>query len=364
MSKTIINNEEYIEIISNEFKLKNKIASFDLDNTLIKTKSGKIFPVDENDWVFNFDNILEILNQYYKDNYCLIIISNQKNLKEAKLESWITKVKNIINKISLPVKVYASIKDNIYRKPNTGIWELIKININMIDSFYCGDAMGRINDHSDTDLKFALNIGLNFKSPESVFKNFKNNENEVVQIPEIENYFDFNNFSKINNNNININNNNINKELIIMVGYPGSGKSSFIKKYLIKHNFKSINQDELKTSKKCVDMCKNYMLLENNIVIDNTNPNTDIRKLYIDQGKKYNYNIRCFIMKTTEEHSKHNNVYRSLYENKKKIPDVVYRIYNKKYIVPQLSEGFKDIVEINPEIPNRDTHSKYYFYLY
>ena len=356
MSKTIINNEEeYIEIISNDFKLKNKIASFDLDNTLIKTKSGKIFPVDVNDWVFNFDNILEILDQYHKDNYCLIIISNQKNLKEAKLESWITKVKDIINKISLPIKVYASIKDNIYRKPNTGLWNLIKININMIDSFYCGDAMGRSNDHSDTDLKFALNIGLNFKSPESVFKN------ELVKIPEIENYFDFNNFSKINNS-FNLNNNN--KELIIMVGYPGSGKSTFIKKYLIKNNFKPINQDKLKTSKKCLDMCKNYMILENNIVIDNTNPTSETRKLYIDLAKKYNYNIRCFKMKTTEEHSRHNNIYRSLYENKKKIPDVVYRIYNKKYIVPQLSEGFKDIVDINPEIPNRDTHSKYYFYLY
>ena len=207
MSKTIINNEEeYIEIISNNFKLKNKIASFDLDNTLIKTKSGKIFPVDENDWVFNFDNILEILDQYHKNNYCLIIISNQKNLKEARLESWITKVKDIINKISLPIKVYASIKDNIYRKPNTGLWNLIKININMIDSFYCGDAMGRSNDHSDTDLKFALNIGLNFKSPETVFKN------ELVKIPEIENYFDFNNFFKINNTfNLNNNNNKNNK---------------------------------------------------------------------------------------------------------------------------------------------------------
>ncbi len=52
MSKTII-NEEYIEIISNDFKLRNKIASFDLDNTLVRTKSGKKFPIDETDWEFN-----------------------------------------------------------------------------------------------------------------------------------------------------------------------------------------------------------------------------------------------------------------------------------------------------------------------
>ena len=355
MSKIII-NDEYIEIISNDFKLKNKIASFDLDNTLIKTKSGKIYQLDENDWEFNFNNIVEILDKYYKDNFCLIIISNQKNIKDTKLNSWITKVKDIINKISLPIKVYASIKDNIYRKPNTGLWELIKININMIDSFYCGDAMGRITDHSDTDLKFALNIGLNFKSPEAIFKN------EFQIIPKIINYVDFDNL--INSNNLNILNNINKKVLIIMVGYPGSGKSTFIKKYLIKNNFKPINQDKLKTSKKCLDICKHYMNLENNIVIDNTNPDINTRKLYIDLAKKYNYDIRCFKMNTTEEHSKHNNIYRLLYENKNRVPNIAYKIYNKKYIEPQLSEGFKDIVDIIPEIPIRDTHSKYYFYLY
>ena len=42
----------------------------------------------------------------------------------------------------------------------------------MGSSFYCGDAAGRPataerkKDFNDTDLKFAMNIGLSFKTPE------------------------------------------------------------------------------------------------------------------------------------------------------------------------------------------------------
>ena len=40
-------------------------------------------------------------------------------------------------------------------------------------SFYCGDAAGRKDgkhkDFSDSDLKFALNVGLEFKTPENLF---------------------------------------------------------------------------------------------------------------------------------------------------------------------------------------------------
>lgn len=47
----------------------------------------------------------------------------------------------------------------------------------MLDkSFYCGDSAGRVynpttkkEDYSDVDLKFALNIGVDFKVPESIF---------------------------------------------------------------------------------------------------------------------------------------------------------------------------------------------------
>lgn len=53
------------------------------------------------------------------------------------------------------------------------------IEINMKESFYCGDAAGRPKsgsrkkDFSDGDRKFALNIGIDFKSPEMLFLGLK-----------------------------------------------------------------------------------------------------------------------------------------------------------------------------------------------
>ena len=48
-----------------------------------------------------------------------------------------------------------------YRKPSTTMMEhLLKYipNINLNNSFYCGDAAGRQGDHSDDDIMFAKNI--------------------------------------------------------------------------------------------------------------------------------------------------------------------------------------------------------------
>lgn len=61
-----------------------------------------------------------------------------------------------------------------YRKPAQGSWEYFLANhvkddkLNMKKSFYCGDAAGRPKegdrkkDFSDTDRKFAINVGLPF----------------------------------------------------------------------------------------------------------------------------------------------------------------------------------------------------------
>lgn len=51
--------------------------------------------------------------------------------------------------------------------------ELTGTKADMAKSIYCGDAAGRVKgktkDFTDTDLKFALNLGLIFRTPEQLF---------------------------------------------------------------------------------------------------------------------------------------------------------------------------------------------------
>jgi bifunctional polynucleotide phosphatase/kinase len=72
----------------------------------------------------------------------------------------------------------AALKTDQYRKPAVGTFEHLKkdifpgLEIDMKESFYCGDAAGRPKtatrpkDFSDSDIKFAANVGLKFMTPE------------------------------------------------------------------------------------------------------------------------------------------------------------------------------------------------------
>ncbi len=357
MSKIIINND-YVEIISNDFKLKNNIAFFDLDFTLIRPKNGKKFPSDqETDWEFMYQNIKQILDNYIKNDYCILIISNQKKLGDKDLNGWVKKIESIIKLLKIPIKVYASIEDNIYRKPNLGFFNFVKSKINLDKSFFCGDALGRDGDYSDTDLKFALNAGLKIFSPENIFLN---DNTPVCNIIDYAKYFDFNIKNKLPNK-IKYDHD---KDVIIMVGYPGSGKSTFVNKYLLKEDYHVLSLDSLKTKSKLLKEYENLLKLNKKIVIDNTSPTKESRKILIDLARIYNYNIRCLHMKTTENHALHNNMYRYLYKNSNKVPIVVYRTYSKNFEKPTISEGFYEVSEINPSIPNKKLEPEYFNYLY
>ena len=88
----------------------------------------------------------------------------------------------------------ATVSDK-YRKPATGMWDFCKdtvfaeFTIDLKASFYCGDAAGRPKtamrpkDFSDTDIKFAANIGLTFHTPEELFLGEK--KQGLLTIPQI-----------------------------------------------------------------------------------------------------------------------------------------------------------------------------------
>jgi bifunctional polynucleotide phosphatase/kinase len=76
-----------------------------------------------------------------------------------------------------------------------------QMNVNIQESFYCGDSAGRTtnphtkqSDFSDSDLKFALNVGLNFKVPEELFTPQK--VGKLPDLKKIKAYQDYLTFAK------------------------------------------------------------------------------------------------------------------------------------------------------------------------
>jgi bifunctional polynucleotide phosphatase/kinase len=152
-------------------KTNSRVAGFDIDGTLIQTKSGKRYPRDENDWVFFNKHVITEIKRLYKDNYRIIFISNQKGMSSGStnVDQWKAKLDQITSQIKVPVEIYAATSSDMYRKPMTGMWDKCVVNFDTDTSFYVGDMAGRKGDPYDSDRKLALNLGIQFYTPEEFF---------------------------------------------------------------------------------------------------------------------------------------------------------------------------------------------------
>ncbi len=339
----------YLNFYPKTHKYNESIAGFDMDWTIIKTKSGKVFPKDKNDWVFLFDDIPEKLNDISK-NKTIIIFSNQMGISTGKTkeDDIIFKVNSIQNKLNIPFIFLASKEDDINRKPRPGMFNFIEseldLKINNKTSFYVGDMAGRKKDKDDTDLKFALNNKLKFYTPEEYFKGIKENK-------EISGY---NLDSKLESKEIT---NIQKKELIIISGLPASGKSSLAKSIISKTNANFFSKDLNGT--KFRKLVIESLEKSETTVVEGLFTTNAHRKEMLDLAKKYGYKTRLIQMEVPIDLAHHLNMYRTLFENHKKVPSVVYNIYLKQYESPIVNEY--DSIEINyPTITKK--HNKYYLF--
>ena len=151
-----------------------KVLLCDLDGTLIETKSGETFPVDTNDWKFK-PWIQEAIQEY--DPGYIFIISNQGGIAEGYVderEFW-CKFRKIIDEVRtwgdfVVDGTYCSSndKDNINRKPNTGMVDFFRedcirgYDFARKDALMIGDASGLVGQHGDSDLQCAINAGVRY----------------------------------------------------------------------------------------------------------------------------------------------------------------------------------------------------------
>ena len=338
------------------------IIIFDLDGTLIKTKSGKIFPTNKNDWIFNYDNVISVMNNL--ENTIIGIISNQKGLKsDTQIKDWQDKINNICKSVNFHF-IFASFKDDRYRKPMVGSWEYIKeylkaIDISKKEIIYVGDACGREKDHNDTDIKFALNCNFKFYTPEKFFGSKVGKQLATITYPDLIYYTktEFNKIVKEIINNFKEND----KILITMIGFPACGKS-FIRKLIINEypEFKYNNKDDLK----CKIINENLIIKHdtsiNYIIDDNTNMNLKNRK---ELFKIYKTHFKIGIYFDYElELAIHLNYMRMYWYGQELINKVAYNTLNKNHDIPDEND-FNKFIKLDKIIPdfNLESNIKYYF---
>lgn len=283
----------------------NKWACFDLDWTLTYNRK-KLFPNDEDD-IFLLPGRLEILNNLVKDNYSIFIFTNQYAYSHKVKTKKLNRIKTFLNKIKIPVWVFVALgKDkpkksfiDPYRKPKTGMYDFATKQFGIPQEvFFCGDAAGRPQDFSNSDLEFAKNCGIYFRYD--------------VMFPE----------------QIPPRNTKDTPELVIFVGAPGTGKTTCYKEHYEPLGYIHVNQDTLKTQKKVLQLIEESFKTGKSIVVDSMNNKLRKRQSYYNLVPGYKTTVIYF--------ARDGRGFNSL--RKKVVPIIVYHKFFKYLDFPTEDE--------------------------
>lgn len=299
----------------NDFEYKSKIAAFDFDHTLVKPKSNSTFSKDEYDWQWLRFNVPTVLKTLHENGFGIVIFTNQSKFTTFKIKQ----IRNVCNELNIPVNIFIETNKH-FKKPNPYMYNLYiegRNNLNKHESFFVGDALGREGDFSDSDKEFAINCKLIYKSPEEVFGVQEKEICKNITIPD-------------------------EREIIIMIGYPGSGKTTFIEKNFSNLPYIVLHGDIYKSEGALKKILKAKIMNENkSIILDATHSNKKKRKVFIEIAQQKKLLIRFIHINTSLEESIIRNKNRE-----KQVPNVALYVYRKYFEPPELSEGINEIIVI------------------
>jgi bifunctional polynucleotide phosphatase/kinase len=269
--------------------------------------------------------------------------------------------------LKLPVQVFISCGNDIYRKPFTGMWDLFMSEISprvLKEVIYVSEKMGRDKDKSAVDYLFAKNNNMAYNTPEFFF--YGVDENDIgkhlvpsfpprdgiiavlpLLIPEITQP--------------------LNREVIILVGYNGSGKSTFVEQYIAKAGFNIVDRRVLQQN--TLQTFENYCQYLNDdttiCVDDDDNTDSSHRKYYEDIAAKHNIPCRymCFLL--PYDHRLHNIRYRFIFQKKYESEESTPDDKNNNFLTDIISkkEAVYHFVNFVPLWKNDPTYADYYKYV-
>ncbi|KAJ5367368.1 Polynucleotide kinase 3 phosphatase [Penicillium brevicompactum] len=341
---------------------RRRIAGFDLDSTLIKTKSGNVFPKSATDWQWWNAKVPGRLRELNSEGYQVVIFSNQKKISIQKdikggrsdsksLTNFKEKMEAVMTELNFPFSVYAATTDPEYRKPRLGMWreflddyDLDVAGVDLPGSFFVGDAAGRPGDHSAVDRGIATNMGMPFKTPEEFFLGQAAEPATGVFDPMSYVKGGLEEPAKPFSRKHPV-------ELVIFCGSPGAGKSTFYWNHLEPLGYERVNQDILKTRPKCIKVAREFLQDKKSVAIDNTNANEETRAYWVELAKEFNVPIRCVQFISTPDLCRHNNAVRASNkelnpESRTSLPGIAFGDFGRRFSAPKLDEGFDDIIPV------------------
>eukprot|EP00796_Vickermania_ingenoplastis_P011606 gene11606-7995_t len=425
------------------------IAAFDLDDTLIVPRNGKVFCslADPSDWRWVAPVVPQRLRRLHQAGYLLVLYSNQAGassggrgagVNPTAVSTLEAKICNLSAALGLPLAAAVSTGKNRWRKPNPSMWELMvaiirrevaalhpgatEVVVECSRSFYCGDAAGRTlgptlagraKDHACTDRKFAYNIGggLHFLVPEAVFGPAVGEEQlirgttpptlnlEALAASTVCMPFSWDGvdpaalrtwprhyesltlhgflFPDGRETSLSLQGSrreDPGQELVLLVGLPGCGKTTFYRRFFAPLGYAHINRDTLGTKAKCLKAAAAAWSEGKSVVIDNTNPTSAGRREYINlvaeamkrRGSPSSSSghandvtdttalpVRVFLFTHTVEEAMHLNAVRAqagLLSST--IPKVAYLTFRKQYepytAAVLVAERVKAVYEVPP----------------
>ncbi|KAF2454820.1 polynucleotide kinase 3 phosphatase-domain-containing protein [Lineolata rhizophorae] len=339
---------------------KVKVAAFDLDSTLVNTKSGSLHAKDEADWEWWHDSVPSKLLETYSKGYRIVVLTNQGRLTdpygneapEARLFK--SKAEAIFQELHLPIDLYAACANDNYRKPRIGAWEHLVDSVraggdevDLTQSYLVGDAAGRPQDHTDSDRHFTMNAGIGFHTPEEFFlgeppetlghkfdpawyQNRDGKSMKAIASPESGE-----------------------KLVLVLIGPPGAGKTTYYLRFLQPLGFQRISQFGLGSMRSCMRSAEESISKGKSIVIDDTNSDEATRRKWIAFAKKHESRILAVHFTTHPDLCLHNDAVRAFggekmnWEDRPVSPRIPFKMLVAQFQEPQVSEGFDEIIKLD-----------------